>query len=122
MGSVMPIDSDQETGDLSGPEGPSDREAVAAPSGRFVPVRLDKFLILSVCTFGVYQLVWFYRQWRWVREHEGSRIWPLARTFFMPLWCFALLQRIGFGWATAFLPDAQPTRRTAVGSAPKTSL
>ena len=63
---------------------------------QFSPVRLDKFVLMSILTFGLYELVWFYRNWRYVKQAENSNIWPWARAFFAPLWYYALLKRLDY--------------------------
>jgi hypothetical protein len=74
---------------------------------RYAPVRLGKFCVLSLATFGLYDIVWFYRNWRYVRDSEGSRVWPVARAFFGPLFYYGLLKRLSVpgpvGLAAAYL-------------------
>ncbi len=76
------------------------------PSASFSPVRPDKFVLLSLLTFGAYEVVWLYRNWREVRESEGSNIWPWARALFGPIWYYPLLGRLEvrgrLGLAVAF--------------------
>jgi hypothetical protein len=49
---------------------------------RYFPVSVFKFCVMSVCTLGVYQLYWFYRNWSHIRERDNSDIWPLVRALF----------------------------------------
>lgn len=60
----------------------------------FHHVALWKFVFLSIVTFGFYQLYWFYRSWRFVKEEEQSRIFPFWRTVFTPIWFYPLAVRI----------------------------
>lgn len=48
-----------------------------------------KFIVLSIGTLGLFHLYWFYRNWQAIRAHDASRIRPLWRAFFAPLWTFA---------------------------------
>lgn len=61
---------------------------------RYSPVRFDKFILLSVLSYGLYPLLWFYRNWRQIKKEEGSNLWPWARTLFAPLWYYPLLKRL----------------------------
>ena len=53
-----------------------------------------KFLVLSIATFGIYELYWFYQNWRYIRERDRSDIWPFWRTVFSPIWCFSLCKDV----------------------------
>ena len=61
---------------------------------RYSPVRINKFVILSFVTFGFYPIVWFYRNWRYIKTSEGTSIWPWARALFYPLWYYQMLKRL----------------------------
>lgn len=49
-----------------------------------------KFVLLSIGTFGLFQLYWFYRNWQAVKRRDASDIRPFWRAFFAPLWTFSL--------------------------------
>lgn len=53
-----------------------------------------KLVVMSICTFGVYEIYWYYRHWGYVREREGSDISPFGRAIFAPLFCYSLFSRI----------------------------
>ncbi len=55
------------------------------------PVSLSKFIVLSLLTGGIYDLYWFYKNWRFVRDRDGSTIMPFWRAIFSPLWLAALI-------------------------------
>jgi len=61
---------------------------------RYSPVRIGKFVILSLVTFGLYPFVWFYRNWRYIKTSEGTSIWPWARALFYPFWYYPMLKRL----------------------------
>ena len=61
---------------------------------RYSPVRIDKFVILSLVTLGLYPVVWFYRNWRYIKTSEGTSIWPWARALFYPFWYYPMLKRL----------------------------
>jgi hypothetical protein len=88
--------------------GPQEEEIRAEePDVAFSPVRMEKFVLLNLLTFGLYQLVWLYRSWRYVKRVEGSKILPPARAFFSPLFYYALLRRLDVrakgAWALAYV-------------------
>jgi hypothetical protein len=53
-----------------------------------------KLIVMSTCTFGLYEIYWFYRHWCSIQLHEKANIMPFARAFFAPLFCYALFKRI----------------------------
>ena len=57
-------------------------------------VSLTKLAIMSLCTFGLYELYWCYRQWDALRRREGEQLSPFWRAFFAPLWGFSLFPRL----------------------------
>lgn len=72
-----------------------------------------KFMLLSIGTFGLFQLYWFYRNWRAIKQRDGSDIRPLWRAFFTPLWTFS------FG---AWLNDAARAQRIGTLNLPTIPL
>jgi hypothetical protein len=75
----------------------------------YFPVGLLKFVVLTICTFTLYELYWAYKNWQRARERTGENIWPFWRAFFAPLWSFSLFRRIkedaaGAGISAAWNP------------------
>lgn len=60
----------------------------------FFPVSLTKFIVLSICTLGLYELYWFYRNWQLIKVREGGRMVPALRAFFAIFFCYACFARI----------------------------
>jgi hypothetical protein len=60
----------------------------------YYPVSIIKFSILSFATFDLYLLYWFYKNWKYVKTRGRHNISPFWRTFFLNLWCYALLSDI----------------------------
>jgi len=52
-----------------------------------------KLVVMSTCTFGLYELYWFYRNWCYVKDRE-PKIMPFWRAFFTVLFCHSLFRRI----------------------------
>src|ERR1700738_1857366 len=60
----------------------------------YFPVSLSKLLIMSLCTFGLYQPFWLFSQWYYVREREKPNISLLLRVFFPIFFCYPLFRQI----------------------------
>jgi len=58
--------------------------------GFYFPVSLPKLFVLSIATLGLYQLYWFYRNWKYVKRRDGSPIMPFWRALFSPIWFYPL--------------------------------
>ena len=56
----------------------------------FYSVREEKLAILSLATFGLYQVYWFYKNWALAKAQYRPKIHPLWRAIFSPLYCFSL--------------------------------
>ena len=55
----------------------------------FYCVSTMKLSILSLVTFGLYELFWFYKNWVLVRARSGRDISPFWRAFFSPFFCYS---------------------------------
>jgi hypothetical protein len=60
----------------------------------FFQVSKMKLIVLSVFTFGIYELYWFYKNWKFLKETQDLKIEPFWRTFFAPFFCYSLFKRI----------------------------
>ncbi len=78
-----------------------------APAGAlYFPVSLTKLLVMSLCTFGVYQAFWLFSQWYYVKDREKPAISLLLRVFFAIFFCYPLFRRIR---ATANAQNISPS-------------
>ena len=76
-------------GETPAPENPAtDRGPV------FFPVSVPKLLLMSVCTLGLFQVNWHYKNWRFLKATRGAVISPWARSIFGRLFCYSLFNRI----------------------------
>jgi len=48
-----------------------------------------KLVILSVCTLGLYEIYWFYKNWVLIKKRTGRSIMPFFRAFFAPIWAYS---------------------------------
>lgn len=59
-------------------------------AGDYFSVGALKLVLMSVVTFGLYELYWIYRIWRTIRDNGQPSISPFWRAFFAPLWLFSM--------------------------------
>lgn len=76
----------------------------AAGSMPFFEVSLPKFVVMSVVTFGIYNLYWTYKQWVHISARSREGISPFWRAFFSPIWSFSLFERIKVDASTRGVP------------------
>ena len=82
---------------MVGTVAPSSPGVAAAPlveKHPFFPVGNGKFIVLSLCSFGIYVLYWNYKAWQRIRDRSHESMSPFWRTFFSPLWSFVLFERV----------------------------
>ena len=72
------------------PLGPTDKRL----DSTYFPVSMGKFALLAFFTFHIYAIYWFYRNWRYVRDRDASKIWPFWRAVFSVFWCYPLIRDI----------------------------
>ncbi len=53
-----------------------------------------KFLVMSVATFGLYEMYWCYRCWQYVERMHSRNIWPIARGILCSIFFFELAHEI----------------------------
>lgn len=55
-----------------------------------------KLAVMSLVTLGLYDLYWFYRNWKAIAESQRrTDIWPFWRAFFSPVWSYACFRDLG---------------------------
>ena len=69
----------------------------------FFPVSNVKLLVMSICTFGLYELYWFYKNWELIEERESRNLSPFWRAFFWVFFCYSLFKIISEKAATVGL-------------------
>lgn len=65
-----------------------------SPEPPFFAVSVFKFAVMSLCTLGLYQIYWFYRNWRSIKGRDGSNISPPLRSIFSIFYCYPCFDRI----------------------------
>lgn len=66
-------------------------ESVAVP---FFATSQAKLAIMSVATFGIYDIWWFYKNWVAVRTRTGRKVWAGWRALFAPFFSFSLFYEL----------------------------
>jgi hypothetical protein len=67
--------------------------APARPQFPYVARPLWWFVLLNLLSAGLYQVVFFYRGWTYLRDRHGADVWPLARALLGPLFAYPLFRR-----------------------------
>jgi|SRR5688572_4361943 hypothetical protein len=84
--------------DQEGVDGPAVTTTVAASANTltpiYFPVSLTKFIVMHFCTVGMYQLYWFYENWKLILERERSDASPFWKTFFMFIYCYIFFEKV----------------------------
>ena len=57
-------------------------------------VTTSKFIILSIATFGVYNIWWMYKTWKVFKEKDGLGIMPAGRAIFALFFAWGLFDKI----------------------------
>lgn len=83
----------------------------------YFPVSLPKFMIMGICTLGIYSFYWAYRNWLYVKKRDGSNIMPLARSLLLPFWYYPLYEELRRDNAQRFQQPRLPASAVAALSA-----
>lgn len=57
-------------------------------------ISLNKFIILSIVTMGLYQVWWAFKAWRFFMQKDHIDIMPAARAFFLIIFLYPLFEKI----------------------------
>ncbi len=70
--------------------------AVSSPQVDFplFPVATHKFIVLSICSFSIYQLYWCYQNWKRLSDVSREAMSPFWRAMFAPVWGFSLFRQM----------------------------
>ena len=60
----------------------------------YYSVPLRRFFLLSVLSFGLYDMYWLFKNWECVRDNEKIKINPLLRAIFAPIFSYSLFKRV----------------------------
>ena len=60
----------------------------------FFPVSILKLIVMSVCTFGIYEIYWYYKNWQFIKERENLDIMPIWRAAFAYFFCYSFFRKV----------------------------
>ena len=60
----------------------------------FFTASTNKIAILSICSFGIYEFYWFYKNWVLIKEREEINIWPFWRAAFAVFWAYSCFKYV----------------------------
>jgi hypothetical protein len=69
------------------------QQATASAEPAFFPVTTLKFAVMSFVTLGLYEVYWFYKNWKCVQRNGEDVIAPI-RAIFYPIMSYALYRRV----------------------------
>jgi hypothetical protein len=59
----------------------------------FFDVSVVKLVVMSLVTFGAYQIFWFYKNWQ-VAKQRGEDVMPLVRAIFSIFFAYKLFKNV----------------------------
>jgi hypothetical protein len=72
-------------------------------------ISLKKFIILCIASFGLYQIWWMFKAWRFFQTKEQIKIMPAARAIFSLFFFYSLFERIRqYAKKTRYSKDFSP--------------
>lgn len=71
-----------------------DLSAPAQARPAFFPVGCLKLATMTLVTFGIYEMYWFYQNWKSVQRLTGEKLNAPVRAFFYPVTSYSMFRRI----------------------------
>lgn len=81
----------------------------------FFAVTTTKLLVMSLCTLGLYEIYWFYRQWKSLKERERLDVQPFWRAIFTLFFCYSLFGKVRLYGERVHLPQPLAAGALATG-------
>ncbi|GBD98851.1 hypothetical protein BMS3Abin07_00879 [bacterium BMS3Abin07] len=90
------IMSNQDSLEESVSTGQDDKQSTEDISGApiYFAVSPLKLVMMSICTLGIYELYWFYKNWVLIKERESLDIRPFWRAFFAYFFCYSFFKKV----------------------------
>lgn len=76
----------------------------------FFAVSISKLLVMSICSLGLYQVYWFYKNWSIIKARGQLDIFPAPRAIFAVFFCYQCFRHI-----RDFVPAATVKSSVAAG-------
>lgn len=81
----------------------------------FFAVSLLKLAVMSICTHGLYEIYWFYKNWNLIKQRERASMTPFWRAVFAYFFCYECFSRIDARAASLGLNRSAPAGLLAAG-------
>jgi glutaredoxin len=77
-------------------ESPQDAPIVTNKNKKplYFPVSKLKLILMSLCTLGLYEIYWFYKNWKLIKTRTGQNLSPFWRAIFSIIFCYPLFKHI----------------------------
>jgi GYF domain 2 len=93
------------------PQPPLTHPGVVSPFEQppYFSVSPTKLIVMTLCTFGLYEFFWFYKHWNQLRVTGRQKVLPVFRAMFAIFTCHSLFRRIkqeagSYGLQATFSP------------------
>lgn len=67
-----------------------------------------KLVVMSLCTFGLYEFYWFYKNWQVIKDNTGTFLSPGWRATFSPLYAYTCFNPIKIAAEETGMEDLPP--------------
>ncbi len=67
---------------------------VVVPSRYFLYIPISRLILMSILTFGMYELYWIFMNWDYLRDEKHMKVQPMSRVVFREFFIYSLLHRI----------------------------
>jgi hypothetical protein len=81
----------------------------------FFAVSVVKLAVMCLCTFTLYEVYWFYKNWQRIADREQLTAWPLLRAIFAVLYCYPCFARMRDHEGASQLNSRLPALPLAIG-------
>ena len=58
----------------------------------FFSVSKTKLIVMSICSWGIYEIYWFYKNWKLIQERTEKKMHPFWRAIFAIFFCYNLFK------------------------------
>jgi len=67
---------------------------LSAPEPPYFAVSTTKLVVMTLCTFGLYEVYWFYKNWSLIKKRDSSELRPFWRAVFSIFFCHGCFKDI----------------------------
>ncbi len=83
----------------------TEQNDAARPELPYFSVSTTKLLVMTLCTFGLYELYWFYKNWSLIKKRDSLTIRPFWRAAFAVFFCHGCFKDVRDGAEKRGLPN-----------------